>query len=512
MKINYWIACAIFSVGLKVFAAPTPPQPIFLAQVKPAPTISPTEREELQQLRLEKEIRDRVQTEVDRAFSRATTLINILLFVMTLFPFATALGVWLLRRSVINQIVSETRDELEKEVQKQLEAEVADEFKKQASAFQEEMEKLQSEFVSHLSQLQALFIDAQQEKDRIIQELSQLTPASLEEEIAPEVQQRILDLTHQLEVLTSENTQLVFTAEDYVKQGDAFFFESRYDDALVCYDKALKVKPEDSDIWFLRAYVLQKLNRYEEAIASYDKTIAIHPDEMDNWYYKACCYALLGNVELTVETLQQAIYLNSRCIKWAKENSDFDGIRDDVRFKNLIDSGNPMVQDVSSDVTGNDNFVEPEIENLSFETEPENPTLLEPEIETPQAEDSSQMPSLIIDRQSESVAQIEEPVSANPSEVLSADDYLDRGNVHLAEGRYVEANNCYNQAVKLERDFPEARYQNARAYAMRKNINPAIGNLQWAIDIQPVYKEKAKTDSAFDEIREDEQFRNLIDE
>ncbi|MCL1471084.1 tetratricopeptide repeat protein [Argonema antarcticum] len=493
MKINYWIACAIFSVGLKVFAAPTPPQPIFFAQLKPAAEISQTEREELQQLRQEKEIRDRVQTEVDRAFSRATTLINILLFVMTLFPFATALGVWLLRRSVINQIVSETRNELEKEVQKQLEAEVADEFKKQASAFQQEMQKLEAEFVSHLSQLQALFIDAQQEKDRIIKELSQLTPDSLQEEITPEVQQRILDLTHQLEVLTVENSQLIFTAEDYVKQGDAFFFDGRYDDALAYYDKALKIKPEDADIWFLRAYLLQKMNRYEEAIADYDKTIEIHPDEMDNWYYKACCYALLGNVKLAVATLEQASYLNVRCIKWAKENPDFDGIRDDMLFKNLIAGGVSEVKNISGNTGEKNNFNEQENESLSLQAASEIPTLAEPEIETPQAEN-------------------EETISANPGEVLSVDEYLEQGNVHFAEGRYVDANNCYNQALQIERDFPETRYQNARAYARRRNINPAIGNLQWAIDIDRKYKEKAKIDSAFDEMRENEQFQKLVDE
>ncbi|MCL1464589.1 TPR end-of-group domain-containing protein [Argonema galeatum] len=305
MKINYWITCAILSVGLKVFAAPTPPQPIFSAQLKPASEISQTEREELQQLRQDKEIRDRVQTEVDRAFSRATTLINILLFVMTLFPFATALGVWLLRRSAIDQIVSETRNELEKEVQKQLEAEVADEFKKQASAFQQEMQKLEAEFGSHLDQLQALFID--------------------------------------------------------------------------------------------------------------------------------------GNTE----------------------------------EKN--------------------NLNEQQIESFSLQAAPQIPTLAEPQIETPQAEN-------------------EEKISANPGEVLSVDEYLEQGNVHFAEGRYAEANNCYNQALKIERDFPETRYQNARAYARRRNINPAIGNLQWAIDIEPMYKEKAKIDSAFDEMRENEQFQKLVDE
>jgi tetratricopeptide (TPR) repeat protein len=95
--------------------------------------------------------------------------------------------------------------------------------------------------------------------------------------------------------------------------------------------------------------------------------------------------------------------------------------------------------------------------------------------------------------------------------ILNAQEHLEEGNTHFVAGRYLQANTSYNEAVKLEPNFPEARYQNARSYAMQRRVNLAIGNLQWAIDIDPQHKEMAKNDSAFDGIRADEQFKNLME-
>ena len=54
------------------------------------------------------------------------------------------------------------------------------------------------------------------------------------------------------------------------------------------------------------------------------------------YYNKACCYGLQQKIELAIETLQQAIALDAECRAMAKTDSDFDGIRQDERFRALI--------------------------------------------------------------------------------------------------------------------------------------------------------------------------------
>ena len=111
----------------------------------------------------------------------------------------------------------------------------------------------------------------------------------------------------------------------------------RFEKAIASYDQAVQIKPDDHKAWYNRGYALGNLDRLEEAIASYDQAIKIKPDFHQAWYNKACRYALQGNVEQAIENLQQAINLSPE--KWrerAKTDSDFDKIRDDERFKALI--------------------------------------------------------------------------------------------------------------------------------------------------------------------------------
>ena len=50
--------------------------------------------------------------------------------------------------------------------------------------------------------------------------------------------------------------------------------------AIECYDKAIRLDPEDYDTWLNKGNSLVKLERYEEAIECYDKAIRLKFEEM----------------------------------------------------------------------------------------------------------------------------------------------------------------------------------------------------------------------------------------
>lgn len=318
-------------------------------------------------------IRSQIQEEVDRAFNHTTTLLNVLLAVLTCLPVLAAVSIWFIRRSVLNQIIAETKRQLQEEVEKQLEAEVTAELKQQAEAFQKKLEALETEFQAQLSQLKNLFSAAQRQKDQIIQELAQITPSLVRDSAHPDVQAKIQVLTEQLERLKSGNAQLSFTANDYVEQGKAFYFESRYDDAIACYDKALHMEPENYKAWFSRGAVLVKLQQFDEALKSYDRALALKPDLPEAWFGrgtvltkqqdlagataayeqaiafksdfflawfgKARCEVLQGKRELTLASLQQAMQLNpDRVREAARTDPAFDALRDDLQFRTLLNA------------------------------------------------------------------------------------------------------------------------------------------------------------------------------
>ena len=81
---------------------------------------------------------------------------------------------------------------------------------------------------------------------------------------------------------------------------------------------------------------LRQLERYEEEITSYDKALEIKPDDPSVYYNKACAYALQNKIQLAIENLQQAINLDVKYKDMAKTNTDFDSIRDNEQFQELL--------------------------------------------------------------------------------------------------------------------------------------------------------------------------------
>lgn len=122
----------------------------------------------------------------------------------------------------------------------------------------------------------------------------------------------------------------------WYNDGNALSALGRKEEAIASYDQALKYKPDKHEAWGNRGIALTRLGRYEKALVSYNRVLEIKPDDNYAVYKKAACYSLQGDVQSAVETLKQAILLDSEYREMAKTDSDFDLIRQDDRFQALI--------------------------------------------------------------------------------------------------------------------------------------------------------------------------------
>jgi hypothetical protein len=75
---------------------------------------------------------------------------------------------------------------------------------------------------------------------------------------------------------------------------------------------------------------------YAEAADSGRELIEAHPGQAHLYYNVACCESLAGRREDAVEHLRQAIDMWDRFRDMAKEDSDFDPIRDEPAFEVLL--------------------------------------------------------------------------------------------------------------------------------------------------------------------------------
>ncbi|MBD2503250.1 tetratricopeptide repeat protein [Anabaena azotica] len=142
------------------------------------------------------------------------------------------------------------------------------------------------------------------------------------------------------EAIASYDQAIKFKPDDHeawYNRGIVLGNLGQYEQAIASYDQAIKFKPDYHQAWYNRGIALDDLGRYEEAIASYDQAIKFKPDFHEAWYNKARCYALQGNSEKAIESLQTAININpDECRKWAKDDDDFDRIKNDEQFKKII--------------------------------------------------------------------------------------------------------------------------------------------------------------------------------
>lgn len=156
-------------------------------------------------------------------------------------------------------------------------------------------------------------------------------------------------------------------------QGNKLLENRQYDAAIAAYDKAINLNPNLHQSWYNRGLCLAELHRFQQAITSYqkaiklksdfyqaldalgnsfyqlqqyadainayDKALQIEPNLANTWYNRACCRALQGHVELAIDSLKQAIDINSNLREQAKTDADFELMRNTVRFHLLIDRG-----------------------------------------------------------------------------------------------------------------------------------------------------------------------------
>jgi len=94
-----------------------------------------------------------------------------------------------------------------------------------------------------------------------------------------------------------------------IQEGQALLNASRFEEALISYDKALKIDPRSVEDLNGKGLILNQLGKYEEAITWFDKALEIDPDFIDAMYNKADSFGELGKYEESLEWTDRALTL-----------------------------------------------------------------------------------------------------------------------------------------------------------------------------------------------------------
>ncbi|MGA9099784.1 MAG: tetratricopeptide repeat protein [Methanotrichaceae archaeon] len=98
----------------------------------------------------------------------------------------------------------------------------------------------------------------------------------------------------------------------WLKKGNALFDQTKYDEAISCYDKVIEIDPKNKWGWINKGIALSWLTKYEEAIKCYDRAIELYPKSINAWNSKGFTLAELDRFKDAIRCFDKAIELKSR--------------------------------------------------------------------------------------------------------------------------------------------------------------------------------------------------------
>jgi tetratricopeptide (TPR) repeat protein len=162
----------------------------------------------------------------------ATT--SIMLAFLTVFPILLGVLFWIFRKNILGQWNAEAKEEIATRVEAHIKPSID-----AANQLTDSIEKRQNE---------------------LMKEFEAAVPASTLETLSPERLSHIYESRRRFEDFQALSSTEILSAEYYFKQGNAFSFEKKHENAINSYDQAIQLKPDYAEAWYFRGITLRMLN------------------------------------------------------------------------------------------------------------------------------------------------------------------------------------------------------------------------------------------------------------
>lgn len=95
----------------------------------------------------------------------------------------------------------------------------------------------------------------------------------------------------------------------HYKKGVDLYKQGRYEKAIEAFKQAIRLNPDDADVYHVLGLVYAGLGRWQEAIESYKQAIRLNPDDVEAHNNLGMAYFNLGRYQEAIEAFKQVIRL-----------------------------------------------------------------------------------------------------------------------------------------------------------------------------------------------------------
>ncbi len=161
--------------------------------------------------------------------------------------------------------------------------------------------------------------------------------------ISDEYEQRLSNLERKLK----DRTERIISAQEEISRTNTIHslwmragLEATPQSRIEVYDQILELSPDDTEALTYKADAVLELDEPEWALNLCDKALAINPDYAYAHYQRACANSTLGQLDVALDDLKQAIELSATYLEEARNDEGLERLRHSGLIDTLSDNTN----------------------------------------------------------------------------------------------------------------------------------------------------------------------------
>ncbi|MBD2594981.1 tetratricopeptide repeat protein [Nostoc spongiaeforme FACHB-130] len=280
---------------------------------------------------------------------------------------------------------------------------------------------------------------------------------------------------------------IVQTEIDYVKLGNDCFAKGEYANAIANYSQALKLHPNDVEIYYQRGLSYYQLGDYAEAIADYSQAIQLNLNDAKLYIKRGLASYQLNDYTSAIHDYSQAININPHLAVAYKNRAD---------ARSHLGDNQGAIEDYSQALKINPNYA------INYQNRGMSRYFLGYQQSFTKAIKLNPHDAIAYKNRGNARADMgdyegaiddyTQVIAINPHD---AHAYYNRGNARYDLGDNAGAFEDYTQAIQINPNYADAYYN-------RGNVQSAIGDKQAAMtDFQKaveLYRKEGKLDALKD--------------
>ncbi len=268
-------------------------------------------------------------------------------------------------------------------------------------------------------------------------------------------------------------------------KGNRYFNESKFDQAIECYNKAIEFDSNFETAYNNRGNTYVSLNHYDKAISDYNKAIELNPEYYKGYNNRGSVFGILNQCDKAISDYNKAIELNPKC------SEAYNNRGNAYNSLNLCDKA---IADYNKAIELNPEYTEAynnrgtayASRNQYDKAIADYNKAIELNLTYPKAYNNRGNAYVSLNKYDKAISDYNKAIELNPK---YTEAYNNRGIVYSSLNQYDKAISDYNKAIELNPKYTEAYDNRGTVYGSLNQYDKAISDYNKAIELNPEYTE-----------------------